>query len=100
MIDDRCDLAAYMDGVWEAYMEFRADGHSPHSRSLQNRSKDHTLHMTAQDLSVPFLQQFIADVASQAIIHNSSLNPHQSPPFLHQTDNESERETRNKSNSL
>jgi len=54
MIDDRCDLAAYMDGVWEAYMEFRADGHSPHSRSLQNRSKDHTIHMTAQDLSVPF----------------------------------------------
>lgn len=54
MIDDRCDLAAYMDGVWEAYMEFRVDGHSPHSRSLQNRSKDHTLHMTAQDLSIPF----------------------------------------------
>jgi len=23
MIDDRCDLAAYMGGVWGAYMEFR-----------------------------------------------------------------------------
>ena len=42
MIDDRCDLAAYTGGVWEAYMEFRADGHSLQSRSLQNRSKAHT----------------------------------------------------------
>ena len=25
MIDDRCDLAAYMGGVWEAYMGFGAD---------------------------------------------------------------------------
>jgi hypothetical protein len=23
MIHDRCDLAAYTGGVWEAYMEFR-----------------------------------------------------------------------------
>jgi hypothetical protein len=54
MIDDRCDLAAYIGGVWEAYMEFRADGYSLQSKSLQNRSKDQKLHITAQDLSVPF----------------------------------------------
>jgi len=84
MIDDRCILAAYMAGVWVAYLEFWQDIRRT-SKSTSLQIEANTIHITSQDTIVSLfdnhlLLMYTANTASSTF-HRPVIT-HQ-PPSLH-----------------